>query len=226
MLKIKSLLKKAYYVNNIKVEKFNKNKKRLKVGVMGGTFNPIHNAHLLVAQCAKENYSLDKVVFIPTGNPPHKKTCDINSINRYEMVILAIMDNDNFLCLDFEIKKEGYSYTYDTLKYLKEFYDIDLYFIVGADSIYQIETWKNFEKNFELSSFIASTRLENINYEDRINYLNKKYNANILISYTPRFDISSTMIRENIKNKKSIKYIVPDNVKNYIFYNNLYAKGE
>ena len=113
-------------------------------GMMGGTFNPIHLAHLYIAYEAKETLNLDKVIFMVAGNPPHKKESPIIDSNyRYDMVKMAIKDYSGFEISDYEIQKQGYSYTYETLKYLKDQEeDVEVFFISGADSLMDIEKWK------------------------------------------------------------------------------------
>lgn len=222
-----SLVEDAIKINNKKVDFFDKNTSHMKVGIMGGTFNPIHIGHLSMAEYIKDNFNLDKIIFIPTGNPPHKKLYNIKNKHRYEMVLISIMDNNDFFVLDFELKNNNYSYTIDTLSYLKGRYkNIEFYFIVGADTVLEIETWKDFEKNFYLSKFIASGRpgIRNDFYEKKIKELKEKYNADIFKINPPLLDISSTKIRENIILGKSIKYTVLKEVEDYIIKNKLYRE--
>ena len=107
----------------------------MKIGIMGGTFNPIHNAHLLIAEMAREEYGLDRVIFITDGNPPHK-SANVTAKQRFEMTHIAIADNSAFEEDDFEINRSEKSYTVNTLGYLKEKYpNNDLFFIIGEDSL-------------------------------------------------------------------------------------------
>ena len=131
-------------------------------GMMGGTFNPIHLAHLYIAYEAKETLNLDKVIFMVAGNPPHKKESPVIDSNyRYDMVKMAIKDYSGFEISDYEIKKQGYSYTYETLKYLKgDEEDIEVFFIAGADSLMDIEKWKNPELVLSNCTFVAFNRGE------------------------------------------------------------------
>ena len=116
-----------------------------KLGIMGGTFNPIHYAHLFTSNYVLEKYNLDKIVFIPTGEPPHKKNIDLPSVeHRYNMTKIAIEDNSNFFISNIEVERHTTTYTIDTLKQIKSMCDedIQLYFIVGTDTINQVYTWK------------------------------------------------------------------------------------
>lgn len=222
------LVEEAIKVNDIKVKNFEKNFKNLKVGIMGGTFNPIHIGHLITADYIKENLNLDKIAFVPTGNPPHKQIKNIKNKQRYEMVLLSIKDNSDFFLLDFELKNKNKTYTIDSLKFLNEKYkEAEFYFIVGADSIVEIETWKDYKNLFSLSKFVASTR-PGVNfefYDAKINELNEKFNNQIIKISPPLLDISSTNIRKNVLLKKSIKYSVLGDVENYIIKNKLYLEA-
>lgn len=226
---IDNLVKKANMINNSKMEKFKENDYDMKVGIMGGTFDPVHYAHLATAEFIRDKYELDKILFIPSGNPPHKNSNITNKYNRFNMVNLATMNNKYFLVSDLEIKREEKTYTIDTLNYLKKTYEnIQIYFITGADAICDIDTWKDVEKNFELATFIAATRpgISLLRVQEKIENLRKKYNANIINVYVPSLDISSTYIREQIKANKSVRYLVPEDVEKYIYDNQLYKGGE
>lgn len=196
-----------------------------KVGILGGTLDPIHMGHLIIAQAAMQELSLEKVVFMPSGNPPHKNLMNItDAYKRLDMVKYAIDGNENFICSDFELKRDGIIYTSDTLRLLKDKYkDIELYFIMGADSLLSIETWHEPEKIFQLCNIVVADRdLLNRELFNKIEYLKKKYNANIFHIELPLINISSSYIRECIKNGKSIRYLVHDNVAKYIYENRIY----
>ena len=171
-----------------------------KIGIMGGTFDPIHNGHLLIAEYARVHFKLDKILFIPTGNPPHKEKSHITSnMHRYNMVLLAINSNENFLLSTLEMDREGVTYTVDTINTLKSIYEnTDFYFIMGSDSLLQIHTWKEYEKLLKSCKFIVAKRpgytsdtLDKIK-ED----LSLKYNSQIYILEAPLLDISSSEIRQ------------------------------
>lgn len=202
------------------------NKKR--IGIMGGTFNPIHIGHLILAQKAYEEYNLDKVVFITSADPPHKSGNIVSADVRARMVNLAIEDNQAFTHSDIEINREGYSYTYLTLLELKKMYtDTELYFILGADSLFYLEKWKEPEIIMKNAVILAANR-NTVNEElyQKINDLKKDYNADIRIIDMPNIDVSSSNIRKQIKDGKSVKYYIPDKALEFIKENKLYLDGE
>lgn len=228
-MSIDNLIKEAEIKNTVKLENFKKNNEEIKIGIMGGTFDPIHYAHLATAEFIRDKYRLDKILFIPSGNPPHKLSNVTNKYDRYKMVTLATMNNDDFIVSDLEIKKNEKTYTIDTLRYLKGKYkNIDIYFITGADAICDIETWKNVSENFKLATFIAATRpgISLLRAQKKIEKLTKKYNANIISVYVPSLDISSTYIRNQLKENRSVRYLVPEDVEKYIYNNKLYKDGD
>ena len=198
-------------------------------GMMGGTFNPIHLAHLYIAYEAKEALNLDKVIFMVAGNPPHKTEANVIDSNyRYDMVEMAIKDYSGFEISDYEIQKQGYSYTYETLKYLKgDEGDIEVFFIAGADSLMDIEKWKNPELVLSNCTFVAFNRgdYSKETLEEQKKKLEDKYNSNIILLDISNLDISSSMIRERIMNGKRVDFFMPDNVIEYIEKNNLYREN-
>lgn len=198
-----------------------------KYGIMGGTFNPIHLAHLYIAYEAKEQLNLDKVIFMPAGNPPHKKNTIIDAKFRYEMVRKAIEGYEGFEINSYEIEKNGYSYTYETLQYLKKQEDnIEVFFIAGADSLMAIEKWSNTDLVLNNCTFVAFNRGEyNKSILEEQKYkLEKKYDAKIVILNVTDIDISSSMIRERIANGKRVDFFLPEEVKKYISENKLYRR--
>lgn len=226
---IDNLVNESFRINKDKLKNFYSNCENIKIGIMGGTFNPIHYAHLATAEFIRDNYNLDKILFIPSGNPPHKNGNIADKYDRYNMVLLSTFNNDDFVVSDIEVKKNEKTYTVDTLKYLKQKYkNIEIYFITGADAICDIETWKDVEGNFRLAKFIAATRpgISLLTYNEKIKKLKDKYNANIESVYVPSLDISSTYIREQLYKNKTIRYLVPDLVKQYIENKKLYNSGE
>lgn len=228
-MSIDNLVNKAKLINDSKLEKFENENKKMKIGIMGGTFDPIHYAHLATAEFIRDKYKIDKILFIPSGNPPHKKLDITNKYDRYNMVLLATNNNDNFIVSDIEIKREERTYTVDTLREIKKKYsNIDIYFITGADAICDIESWKEVDENFRLATFIAATRpgISVLRSQEKIEYLEKKYNANIISVYVPSLDISSTYIRDQLKENKSIRYLVPEYVEKYIYDRELYNYGD
>lgn len=198
-----------------------------KIGLMGGTFDPIHYGHLVLAEQIRTQFNLDMVYFIPVGIPPHKQDKNISSSkHRYFMTLLATITNPNFEVSKMEIEDSNISYTVNTIKKFKELVgkDAELYFITGADAIYELGTWKNVEELLQLCKFIAASRpgIDKKKLKGKITELNEKYSANITVTSVPALAISSTDIRSRIRIGKSIKYIVPESVEYYIYKNNLY----
>ena len=198
-----------------------------KIGILGGTLDPIHNGHLMIAECARDQLSLDEVWFMPTGNPPHKSNQNISPNEvRKEKIELAIEDNNNFKFSDFEYKRDGIIYTSDTMKLLKNAYkDTDFYFIMGADSLMYFKDWHKPEEIVLYCNLVVAGR-DNDDSEllREVAILEDKYNINIHVLKSPKICISSSDIRDYINNKFSIKYMVPDSVERYIKNKNLYVK--
>jgi nicotinate-nucleotide adenylyltransferase len=194
------------------------------LGIMGGTFDPIHYGHLLAAEEARFEFNLEKIIFVPSGHPPHKNEKEITPFqHRYLMTSLAISTNPYFEVSSIEIEREGPSYAIDTINIFKNKYpNTNIFFITGADAIRQIITWHKAEELPKVCNFIAVSRpgykLKEINAELK----NKFFFENIFSLEIPGLSISSTEIRNRVKNKKPIKYLLPEVVENYIYQNNLY----
>ncbi|MCX7885589.1 MAG: nicotinate-nucleotide adenylyltransferase [Caloramator sp.] len=200
----------------------------LNIGIYGGTFNPIHIGHLIAAEEVLNLFALDKIIFIPVGNPPHKQNKNIASAyDRYEMIKLAIDGNCKFEVSDIEIKREGYTYTYDTLMELKSIYSKDkLYFIIGYDAFKDSDTWKMADKVYEMVSFIVVNRGGfNKKIYQEIELKRRKYNAIVEYVKIPDIEISSTDIRLRISKGLNFRYMIPEAVFNYIMEKDLY-RGE
>ncbi len=194
-----------------------------KVAIMGGTFNPIHNGHIKMAKYVTEHNICDEVWFMPNGNPPHKKDETIaDKTHRANMVKLAIEDFDKFHFCDIEVKREGYSYLVDTLKELCESYNYDFYFMLGADSLAQIEKWYNFEDYAKHCKFLAFGRSKSGDIKKISKYLSDKYSFDIICVDMPYVDIASTDIRKNLKSGHLAVDFLPEKVYNYILDNELY----
>lgn len=201
-----------------------------KIGIMGGTFNPIHVAHLILAESAYEQLKLDKILIMPSNNPPHKRHDSIvNDEHRIRMTELAIQNNSHFELSNVELEREGTTYTAETLEFLtKKYPDEEYYFILGADSLYQIEQWKAPEQIFELCHIVAAGR-DSIPEQailKQVNYLTMKFNAHIHYLEVPNMDVSSKLIRKYRKTGRSIRYYVPDAVEQYIKEQHLYLDSE
>ena len=199
-----------------------------KTGIIGGTFNPIHNGHILLALYCKEKLNLDSVIFIPTYTPPHKSDKElVSEIHRLKMCNIAVQRYDDFSVSDIEIKRKGKSYTYETLTSLKEIYPDDtLYFITGADMFLTLEKWKNPEIIFEKGIIAAVPRNSSDSEVLSSHYqtILKPMGAKVSILDEPVLSVSSTFIRENIDNYDLIKSLIDRNVYEYIVKNNLYRE--
>lgn len=199
-----------------------------KVGIMGGTFDPIHIGHLILGENAYLQFGLDKVVFMPSGNPPHKKDRDGGTdLQRMDMVKLAIASNTHFEISDIEMNEEGYTYTYRTLERLvKEHPDTEYYFIIGADSLFYFDSWKNPQRIADACTLVVATRnhTSDEKLDEKIEFVRKLFNAKIEKLDTENIDCSSSQIRSWIKEGHTVKYYVPDTVINYIHTYHVYTE--
>lgn len=208
------------------------------IGLFGGTFNPIHLGHLRPAQEVLEGFALDKIIFIPSALPPHKQTTYLTDANyRLEMIRLAIQDCPQFEVSDVEIRRCGHSYTIDTVRYFKSLLsDSKLYFIIGTDAFWDIDSWKSYQELFSLISFIVMARPGSSgNVEGKVleNYLKIRVSEGYFFSESENacihsekqaifgisvslMDISSTMIRKLISQNKSVRFLMPDCVEKFI----------
>ena len=197
----------------------------MKVGILGGTFSPIHYGHLILAETAYDRFGLDKVLIMPAGDPYFKdlKKMAADS-HRENMTKLAIEGNPHFEFCDIELKREGNTYTVDTLTELTEVNpDDEYFFIVGSDTLFSIEKWYRPNDIFRMAKLLTSCRnIENQELTKQIDYLKNKFGAKIYNLYMPNIDISSTDIRDKVKHGMSIRYYTPDPVIEYIQENNLY----
>jgi nicotinate-nucleotide adenylyltransferase len=197
-------------------------KDSFKLGMMGGTFNPIHHGHLAAAEFVREEFKLDQILFVPSGKPPHKHKGEIASPeHRWTMALLATSSNECFSVSSVEIDRRGESYTRDTILELKKIYGarLDCYFITGADAIAEISTWHKSENLPELAKFIAVSRP---GYKLDMSKIAPRFRRCTYLVEVPALAISSTEIRERIRKGKTIKYLVPEIVEKYIYKNKLY----
>ena len=202
----------------------NNNKQR--IGLMGGTFNPIHYGHLLIAENAYEQFQLDEVIFLPTGQSPHKDARQILCANeRMEMIRLAIADNPHFSWSDYEIRKEGISYTYLTVRaFYEQMSDGELFFIMGADSLAYFDSWMRPDEISRMSTILAAVR-DGLNLDELYpirDFLEQKYGTKVGFINTPNFSVSSRMIRQRMIQRHSIRYLVPEIVERYLKEHNVY----
>lgn len=196
-----------------------------RIGIFGGSFNPIHMGHLIVAEEIRNALELDKVIFIPAGSPPHKLQSNLASAeDRYNMVKLAIQNNPGFEISSMEIERKGKSYSFDTLTELKnQCKDIDMHFIIGFDTLKELHTWRNIQGIFNIVSFAVANRgNEAIEIKQWIEERKKAYGGVIEYVPIPDIQISSTDIRKRIMDGRSIRYLVPESVEEYIKARGLY----
>ena len=204
--------------------KMNGAKKR--VGIMGGTFNPPHIGHLLLAEWAREEAGLDEILFIPAGIPYMKEQSGIvDGKRRLDMVALAVKDHPGFQVSDIEVARGGRTYTCDTLQRLcMDNPDTEYFFIMGSDCLFSIEGWFAPERIFASCTVIAAARNASPMgvLEKKKQELTAKFHARILLLQFPEVELSSTMVRARVQQKKSIHYMVPEAVVDYIVENRLY----
>ena len=191
-----------------------------KIGILGGTFDPIHMGHLVLAEQAREKFQLERVIFIPSASPPHKTEQELSlAIHRFEMTKLALEGNSFFSVSDIELKREGLSYTVETLRKLKELYEnSEIYFLTGSDVLGEITTWKDPEEIYKLARIVIGVRPGFDKFDPEDHFAKKSSIARIT-----GVDISSTQIREKVRKGESIKYLVPSKVEEYIKKKNLYT---
>ena len=206
-------------------------KKRKKIGIMGGTFDPIHVGHLILGEQAYEQLGLDEVWFMPSGNPPHKKEREGRATDRerVSMVRRAISGNPHFSLSLLEMEKDGYTYTYHTLETLKrEQPDTDYYFIIGAASLFNLHTWKNPERICQCCIMVVASR-NHASAEKLLEEMKKAsqlYQGEFLLLETMNVDVSSQEIRTWIQEGKSIRYYVPDPVIDFIEKKGIYKRWQ
>ena len=192
--------------------------------IYSGTFNPIHLAHLIIAQTVKDDLMVDKITFIPAYIPPHRDDNLAEPKHRLKMLKLAIQDNPDFELNDIEFRCKMKSYSYNTInKLLEEKPELTgkINFIIGSDAFSLIDTWHETEKFARLVKFIIVPREETFDVSELFEKVKLK-NFNYQVANVPLIDISSTYIRRRIKEEKSIKYLVPKSVEEYIDRKNLY----
>lgn len=199
-----------------------------RIGIFGGTFNPVHTAHLIIAETVREQVHLDTVLFIPAANPPHKdENGIIRAEQRLKMLQLATEDNEYFEVSDIEIKlgEKGKNYTVNTLIALRDLYaagegsadGVKFYLIIGMDQLIDLHTWKDPGKLFFLSEVVVINRPGFLQTQ-----VENEYSRRVIYVPAPNIDISSTEIRHRLNEDKSIKYLVPEKVEKFIYENNLY----
>ena len=196
-----------------------------KIGIFGGTFDPVHMAHLHMAECALEQAKLDKVIFIPNGTPPHKSNSGITPAeHRYNMLVLATEDNPRFEVSDYELTKGGLCYTVDTMRYYKaEYPDDEFLFILGADSLDYLHRWHDGINLIRENNFLVAVRdfRQGYDIEDNIRQITAM-GGKVELVHMPPMDISATYIRHNISRGDSAESLIHHKVAQYIRDKELY----
>ncbi|AKE39700.1 nicotinate-nucleotide adenylyltransferase [Corynebacterium camporealensis] len=192
-----------------------------RIGIMGGTFDPIHNGHLVAASEVAHRFDLETVVFVPTGQPWHKEGKQVTEAeHRYLMTVVATASNPRFTVSRVDIDRQGPTYTIDTLRDIRNFYpDAELYFITGADSVASIMSWNSWEEMLEMAKFVGVTRP---GYVLSTDMLPEEAQKEIELIEIPAMAISSTDCRARANAGEPVWYLVPDGVVQYIAKNNLY----
>lgn len=189
----------------------------MKIGIYGGSFDPVHNGHLITAQTAKEMRSLDKIIFIPSYLSPHKQTVAASEPkHRVNMLHLAIDTMPNFECSEIELNRKSVSYTVDTLRELRKKYD-HIEVIIGYDNIFKFHSWREPDEILRLAKLVVLRRKLNIPRGKQ----NKFYRAAIFLK-SPFIQISGSVIRRRVEENLPINFLLPDNVKDYILKHKLY----
>lgn len=193
------------------------------VGVFGGIFDPVHNGHLAAARLAYEHFSLEKVIFVPAGIPPHKTTTlAVSAESRLEMLRIALEDEPYAVIWEREVRQPGVSYTVDTLYELRKHHpDSPIFFIVGADNLIEIPTWHRYLEILEMVTLCVTERP---GYSMEIPA--QLTGAHLLTFPSPRWGISSTLLRSYLAQGYRCKYLLPDGVSDYILKNRLYRNYE
>jgi nicotinate-nucleotide adenylyltransferase len=204
------------------------NGKERRLGIMGGTFDPIHYGHLVTAEGARYAFGLERVIFIPSGRPPHKTGNMVsNPLDRYEMTCMAIASNPYFCASAIEVERPGPSYTIDTVRaVMKQYPGAKIYFITGADALLEIFNWKDFDALILICNFVAATRpgYRLFELKEKIAFLPPGLKQNISYMEVPALAISSTDIRQRVHDGRPVKYLLPESVEDYIKKNRLYSK--
>ena len=202
---------------------------RRRVGILGGTFDPVHYGHLVIAEEVRATLDLTEIVFIPAGQPPHKLSHHITPVHhRVTMLELALATNHSFFCSRIEVERHGPSYTADTLQTLREQWgpDTDIDFIIGWDSLEELHTWHDAPRLLATLTHLVAVRRPGYEDDDEYNNTLEKRLPGILqrllIVPAPQLDISATNMRERIANRQPIKYQTPEPVEAYIRKNMLY----
>lgn len=203
-----------------------------RLGIMGGTFDPIHNGHLVAAEQALGDLDLDVVVFMPAGSPAYKQDKRVTmGEDRYAMTLLAVSDNPHFTASRLEVDRPGVTYTADTLSFLRDVYpeNVELFFITGADAVVDIVNWHDSEVIAKIATIVAATRpgYDLAKAQEAIDASGKGFR--VVYLEVPALAISSSYLRERVCARQSLRYLTPDTVIGYIqkrdIYGDLIAKA-
>lgn len=199
-----------------------------RLGIMGGTFDPIHYGHLVTAEGARYSFGLDRVIFVPSGRPPHKPGHIVSDpLDRYKMTCLAVASNPFFCASAIEVERPGPSFTIDTVRAVMQLYPgAKIYFITGADALLEIFKWKDFDILLTICNFVAATRPGYCLFElrEKTASLPSGLKQNISYMEVPALAISSTEIRQRVRDGRPIKYLLPESAEDYIKNNKLYRE--
>ena len=194
----------------------------MRIGIFGGTFDPVHIGHIKIAEHAKEEFCLDKIIFVPNANPPHKKEKHIEDYShRFRMLELVTKDNDSFSVSDYESEDGKYYYSLYTMRYFRELYGEDTYFIIGGDSLLTIDKWYEYETLLKENKFIVFLRNDSEKFYKAVDKY-RELGAEIYVASMKEIEVSSTGIRRGINDEK-IKTLLEDAVYDYIVENDLYG---
>jgi len=188
---------------------------------MGGTFNPPHLGHLICAEEVYDHFEFDKVIFVPSARPPHKDNSEIlDAQHRYTMTVLATRDNPHFEVSRVELDRPGWSYSIETVREFKRKYgqDTEIYWIVGADSVLEMFSWKAVDELLSICNFVAINRP---GYD--LNQADQRFLKKVQLFKVTDVDISASEVRRRVRQGESIKYLVPSDVESYIYENGLYG---
>jgi len=201
----------------------------MKIGILGGSFNPIHNGHLILAESVRDTLGLQRVLFIPARTPPHKADRELtDATHRAAMVQHAVYTNPRFAVSDIELRREGPSFTIDTIRELRRAHpDDEFYFIIGADTVSELPMWKDIEALGKLCTIVVGARpsCSDALFDDVEGRLPDEFVRALKEHYvrTPMVEISSTDIRQRVREGRSIRHLVPHGVLDYLRTHSLYC---
>jgi nicotinate-nucleotide adenylyltransferase len=198
----------------------------MRLGLLGGTFDPIHTGHLLIAESARHALSLDQIIFIPAGDPPHKGETVTPAEHRYAMVLLATGTNPTFTVSRREIERSGPSYSLTTIREFRAEAgsESELFFVVGADTLRDIRTWYRWEEVLRECRFLVVAR-PGVPFTVEQSGLPQALRRQVDLVISPGLEISSTEIRDRVREGKPIRYLVPEPVEQYIVKHGLYRSA-